>query len=85
MIKSDSILEKAFDKKLYHKEYITFNSPFYKYNHAQSEGNLTYFYLYKEGIKYGEARLSVFIKPNPIDNQIYDYLRNVLLKIIAKQ
>jgi hypothetical protein len=85
VIKSNPILRKAFKKGLYHREYITFNSPFYKNRHAQAEGNLTYFYLYEDGIKYGEARLSVFIEPNPIDHQVYDYLRNTLLKIISKQ
>ena len=84
VIKSNTILQHAFKKGLYHREYITFNSPFYKDNPAQAEGNLTYFYLYDSGIKYGESRLSIFIQPNPIDNQVYDYLRNKLLKNIAK-
>ncbi|MDB5142981.1 MAG: hypothetical protein JWQ66_1694 [Mucilaginibacter sp.] len=78
------VLSKAFDEKSYQKDYITFNSPFYRHNHAESDGNITYFYLMIDGVKYGEARLSVFIKPNPIDKDVYDYLRISLLRYISK-
>jgi len=82
--KSNELLKKAFNPNLYYKGYVTFDSDFYKSGYEMSEGNITYFYFKdKKGNKYGESRLSVFIKPNPIDDQIYNYLRLKLLNYIT--
>jgi hypothetical protein len=80
VIKNRRILSKAFNEKLYQSGYITFNSSFYKNNNVESDGNITYFYLMKNGIKYGEARLSVFIAPNPINQKVYNFLLFSLLR-----
>ena len=80
-----SILERAFNENLYHSGYINYNSDFYKSGKYQAEGNFTYIYLFKRGVKYGEARLSIFIEPNPIDKAINDYLRKTILIAISKQ
>lgn len=84
--KSNTILQKAFDYSLYHKGFINFNSDFYKTGYELSQGNITYFFLRdKNGNKYGEARLSVFVKPNPINEDVYDYLRTHLLNYISQK
>jgi len=71
----DDLFEKMFNKNIYEKEFVTFDSDFYKPNgYELSSGNLTYFvFKDKERKKYGEAKLSFFIKPNPIDTEIYGY------------
>jgi hypothetical protein len=83
IVKHRQILSKAFNENLYQRGYITFNSSFYKNNNVESDGNITYFYLMKNGIKYGEARLSVFIAPNPINQKVYNYLLFSLLKFTS--
>lgn len=82
--KPNKILSQAFDKKIYYKNYITFDSPFFKNKELTSEGNTTYFFLSEKGRKFGEARLSVFIKPNPINEDVYNYLKINLLKFIQE-
>jgi len=83
--KPDILLQSAFEKSIYKKEYINFSSDFFKNGYDLAEGNSTYFYLKEKNcVKYGESRLSVFVKPNPIDEKIYDYLRNALLNYISK-
>lgn len=79
--KSSNIFNKMFNKSNYKKEFITFDSDFFKPNgYELSSGNITYFvFKNKIGEKYGEARLSVFIKPNPIDQEVYLYLVNQVL------
>ncbi len=64
----------------YKQDYITFDSDFFKPEYEISSGNITYFVLVDENKKrYGEARLSVFIKPNPIPTDIYLYLVNRII------
>ena len=75
-IKSSQILEDMFADSIYRKEFITFDSEFFQPNGYEfSLGELTYFvFINKNGDKLGEARLSVFINPNPINQEIYMYL-----------
>lgn len=80
--KPNRILRKAFNRCLYHSGYISFNSQFFKDQKVKSEGNITYFFFKSHGRKIGECRLSMFINPNPINVEIYNYLRNKLLKHI---
>ena len=80
--KTNPIFEKMFDKSIYQKEYITFDSKFFDPNGYEiSSGNLTYFvFKDKNDNKYGEARLSFLIKPNPIDKDVYEYLIKQILE-----
>lgn len=81
--KPNKLFTKMFDKNLYLHDYITFNSDFFKPNYEVSSGNITYFVF--KSPKFGrvaEARLSFFVKPNPIDNEIYIYLTNKSLEYI---
>jgi hypothetical protein len=65
------ILTLAFDKSLYHKI---------------SQGNITYFYYKdKDGRVYGESKLTAIIKPNPINENLYNYLLSQLLCCIDKK
>ena len=82
--KPNNILEKAFDKDLYHKDFINLNSNFYKTGYEISEGNTTYFYFKdKDGNVYGESKLTTLIKPNPINNEVYNHLLMKLLQYIT--
>lgn len=82
--KPNVMLEKAFDKDLYHKDFINLNSDFYKTGYDISEGNTTYFYFRdKDGNVFGESRLTILIKPNPINNEVYNYLLMKLLQYIT--
>ena len=76
-----------FDKTVYHDGFITFDSDFYQPNgYELASGNLTYFVFKDEnGFKYGEAKLSVFIKPNPIDGDVYFYLVSQILNYINEK
>lgn len=66
-----------FDTSRYRTDFVTFNTDFYKSGYDTASGNITYFVLKdREGKSYGEARLSVFVKPNPIDAEIYLNLIN---------
>jgi len=80
--KPNELLKKMFNKDIYQKEFITFKSDFFMPDgYELSSGNITYFVLKDENRnRYGEARLSVLIKPNPIDGEIYAYLVEKLLK-----
>lgn len=79
--KNNELMQKMFNKKNYHTEFITFNSDFFKPNYELSSGNITYFsYVTKKKKRLGEARLSFFIQPNPIDAEIYIYLTNKILE-----
>jgi len=71
---SGELGNRIFDKTMYKKEFITFDSDFYKSGYEISSGNITYFvFKDKEGERFGESRLSMLIKPNPIDSAIYSY------------
>ncbi len=79
--KSNKLLNKMFNKEIYQKGFITFNSDFFKPDgYEVSSGNITYFvFKDKSRNRYGEARLSVLIKPNPIDSEVYTYLIEKLI------
>ncbi len=81
-IKSPSvILDKAFDIKLYSKNYIDYTSD---KEYELTQGNKTYFVLKNElNEKYGEFSLSVVIKPTPINKEVYNYLVTKLMRQIS--
>lgn len=71
---SNELTNSMFDKTKYNEGFITFNSSFYKDGYEVSSGNITYFvFKDKKGNRYGESRLSMLVKPNPIDSSIYSY------------
>lgn len=74
--KPNNFFTKMFNKTLYKKEFITFDSDFFKPHYEISSGNITYFVYKSNNQRLGEARLSFFIKPNPIDTEVYLYLTN---------
>lgn len=77
---SGELAKRMFDKTIYRDDFITFDSDFFKPEYEASSGNITYFVMKdKHGKRYGEARLSIFIKPNPIDSAVYSYLVERLL------
>ena len=79
--KPNEILEKAFNKSLYHKGFIGFESEFFKNGYEIASGTTTYFVMKdSERNRFGESSLSFFIKPNPIDVEIYNYLTNKMLE-----
>ncbi|WP_273016016.1 MULTISPECIES: hypothetical protein [Leeuwenhoekiella] len=83
--KSDELLKKMFNSDNYKNEFISFDSEFFGSGYELSSGNLTYFVLKnEEGERYGEARLSILIEPNPIDDEVYNYLTQKLLLYISK-
>lgn len=69
-----------FNKNIYQKEFITFDSDFFKPHYEISSGSITYFVYKINNQRLGEARLSFFIKPNPIDVEVYLYLTNKILE-----
>lgn len=76
----DKTLEKAFNSSIYHKGFIGFQSEFYKNGYELSSGATTYFVMKdKHHNRFGESCLSVIIKPNPIDIEIYSYLLMTLI------
>lgn len=86
-VKYDTIIEadtnlfdRMFDEKAYRKDYTSFRSEFYKDGYETASGNITYFSLVTiDGSRLGESRLSVFVKPNPIDAEVYLYFVQRLL------
>jgi len=71
---SDKLKKKMFDTTIYRKGYITYESDFFKSPPKVASGGITYFVLKDEnGKRFGEARLSEFVYPNPIDPHIYLY------------
>jgi len=83
--KENKILALAFDKKGYHNGYINLNSDLYSNGYELSQGNVTYFYLKDDkGNKYGESKLTTIIKPNPINDKVYNYLLTKLLCCIEE-
>ncbi len=78
------VLKEAFDSEIYKRGYITFNTSYYRDGYELANGNLTYFrFQDKKGEIFGESRLSVIVKPNPIDNKVYTYFVKRLLKLIS--
>lgn len=78
--KPNDLFSKMFNKNIYQKEYITFDSDFFKPHYEISSGSITYFAYKINNQRLGEARLSFFIKPNPIDAEVYLYLTNKILE-----
>lgn len=78
--KKNRLYQKMFDKNSYRTDFVTFNTDFYKSGYDTASGNITYFVLKdSKGKSYGEARLSIFVKPNPIDAEVYLNLVNRVL------
>ncbi|MDH7444175.1 hypothetical protein [Aquimarina sp. 2201CG14-23] len=78
--KSNYILQKGFNKENYYKEFISFESDFYKDGYEIAQGSKTYFVMVDTlGYKYGESILSIIVRPNPIDEELYGYLASKLL------
>lgn len=81
LIISDSIVQISeeltnimFNKSAYKEKFISFNSDFYKSGFEVSSGKIIYFvFKGKNKKKYGESRLSFFVKPNPINSLVYSY------------
>lgn len=71
---SNQLATSVFDKTKYKEGFITFSSDFYESGYEISSGNITYFvFKDKNGERHGESRLSMLIKPNPIDSSVYSY------------
>ena len=78
--KSNTILNRAFDTSGYHTGFISFDSEFFKDGYEIAYGSPTYFVLKNsEGKRFGESVLSVLVKPNPIDPEVYGYLFSALI------
>ncbi|MDH7446922.1 hypothetical protein [Aquimarina sp. 2201CG14-23] len=78
--KPNHILQKGFNKENYYKEFISFESDFYKDGYEIAKGSKTYFVMVDTlGDKYGESILSIIVRPNPIDEELYSYLASKLL------
>ncbi len=78
--KSTEILQDAFDKSLYQKDFIGFESDFFKNGYELASGATTYFVMKDNNrTRFGESSLSFIVKPNPIKAEIYNYLRNKML------
>lgn len=80
--KPNEFYEAMFDEKQYHQKTVTFESDLYKDGYETAQGNKTYFALRSENEKYGESVLSVFVKPNPIKAETYNYFVTKLLEHI---
>lgn len=84
--KSNSIIEEAFDANKYSKVPIDLNSSFFANGYEYSSGNPTHFYFQDEnGEKYGDSHLTVIIKPNPVDIDIYNLLLSELLNFVSNE
>ena len=92
VIRRDTIIEanndlftKMFESTSYRRDYISFRSDFYKDGYEISSGNITYFALVtSDGTRLGESRLSMFVKPTPMDAKIYLYFVERLLANAGK-
>lgn len=72
---TNKVLVKAFDKSIYKNDFVGFQSDFFKDGYELAIGATTYFVMKdKERNRYGESCLSVIVKPNPINVEIYNYL-----------
>ncbi len=80
---NNKVLDKAFNKDIYHQGFIDLNSPFYSEGYKASSGNKTYFYFKDiNGDIHGESLLTTIINPNPIDTEVYNFLLYQLLRFI---
>lgn len=87
IVRGDSkLFDRMFDRSNYRKDYTTFRSDFYKDGYETASGNITYFlFVTNDGSRLGESRLSVFVKPNPIDAEVYLYFVQRLLANASRQ
>ena len=77
------IMNIAFDRSRYHNGLVDFDSSFFKNGYELSMGGPTYFVFYDEtGRRVGETKLTLFVKPNPINEKVYKYLANQLIELI---
>ena len=80
--KPNELLAAAFDFSIYKREFMSFESDFFKEGYEIASGNPTYFVAKdKNGERYGESVLSFFVSPNPIDKKVYGYLATTLLNL----
>ncbi|CAM1343081.1 hypothetical protein [Tenacibaculum amylolyticum] len=78
-----TVLNRAFNKNIYHQNYIDLNAGFYTVGRKFSTGKPTYFcYKDTDGKIYGEASLTTVIQPNPIDLSVYGFLLDKLSNYI---
>ena len=72
--KPNRLLNKMFNKNIYHEGFISVSSDFYKKGYEILAEEETYFVLMdKNNKRYGEAKLNFYITPNPIDPEVYYY------------
>ncbi len=85
VVKKQELMTIAFDRESYHDDFISFESPFFQKGYELSVGGETYFVFYDHtGRMLGESELTLFVKPNPIDDKVYYYLANQLVESIKK-
>ncbi|MFY7670598.1 hypothetical protein ACOSP6_05875 [Tenacibaculum sp. MEBiC06402] len=75
----NTVLNRAFNRHIYHKNYINWDSDYAIFRNAFSAGKPMYFYYQSEdGTLYGETNLSTIVHPNPIDVSVFGYVLNEL-------
>jgi hypothetical protein len=75
----NTVLDRAFDSNIYHKEYIDWKETYAPVRNAFSSGKPVYFYYQSnDGKVYGETNLTTIVHPNPIDVSVFGYLLNKL-------
>lgn len=78
--KPHKVLSKAFDTKNYHDGFINYSSDFFKDGIDTAQGGTTYFVMSDINQKrYGEAFLSLLVKPNPFDKEIISFFTQKLI------
>ena len=62
--KSNKLFLNVFNKNNYHKEFIGFESDYFKNGYKEANGNMIYFVMKDiHGDRYGETCLSLIVKP----------------------
>ncbi len=73
--KTNKLFSNLFNRDDYHKEFIGFQSDFFKNGYEKSNGNMFYFVMKDvDNNRYGETCLSLIIKPNPLRLDLFDYM-----------
>lgn len=81
IVGENELYNKMFDVSSYRKDYTSFRTEFYKNGYDISSGSYTYFVMVtNSGVRIGECRLSMFVKPTPMAAEIYLYFVNRMLK-----
>lgn len=79
------LMSRAFKENYYHEGYIDFSTDYFSNGYDLSIGGQTYFVFFDEnGKKHGEAKLTLFVKPNPIEQELYLYLTRELVAAIEE-